>query len=82
MGDEIALIALLLRVHDNGGGPRGITLLLMSAAVPTVLLAPWSGRLADRLDSRLLAAGSALLQMAVCVALGFRLCGAARLRPE
>ena len=71
MGDEIALVALLLRVHDSGGGPRGITLLLMSAAVPTVLLAPWSGRLADRLDSRLLAAGSALLQMVVCVALAF-----------
>ena len=71
MGDGIALIALLLRVHDSGGGPRDITLLLMSAAVPTVLLAPWSGRLADRLDSRLLTAGSALLQTVVCVALAF-----------
>ena len=69
MGDEIALIALLLRVHDTGGGARGVTLLLVSAAVPTVLLAPWAGRLADRADSRLLAGGSALIQLLVCMAL-------------
>lgn len=69
MGDEIALIALLLRIHDTGGGPSGVTLLLMSAAIPTVLLAPWAGRLADRLDSRLLACGSASVQVVVCLAL-------------
>lgn len=71
LGDELALIALLLRVHDTGGGPAGVTLLLMSAAVPTVLLAPWAGRLADRYDSRRLATASASAQLGVCVALAF-----------
>lgn len=69
MGDEIALVALLLRVHDTGGGPRGVTALLVAAAAPTVLLAPWAGRLADRFDSRVLACASASVQVVVCVAL-------------
>lgn len=71
LGDEVALIALLLHVYDVGGGPRAVTLLLVAAALPTVLLAPWAGRLADRTDSRALMVGSALLQSAVCVALAF-----------
>ncbi|MDQ6875297.1 MAG: MFS transporter [Actinomycetota bacterium] len=71
LGDELALIALLLRVHDAGAGPAGITLLLTSAAVPAVLLAPWAGRLADRYDSRRLATLAALGQLCVCLALAF-----------
>lgn len=69
LGDEIALIALLLHVHDIGAGARGITGLLVAAALPTVLLAPWAGRLADRVDSRLLVVASALGQAVVCVGL-------------
>src|SRR4051794_18843375 len=71
LGDEIALVALLLHVHDLGAGARGVTLLLISAAVPTVLLAPWAGRLVDRVDSRTLLVGSAAAQAAVCTALAF-----------
>ncbi|MDQ6873630.1 MAG: MFS transporter, partial [Actinomycetota bacterium] len=71
LGDELALIALLLRVHDTDGGPAGVTLLLMSAAVPTVLLAPWAGRLADQYDSRWLATTSAAAQFCACFALAF-----------
>jgi MFS family permease len=71
LGDEIALVALLLHVHDLGAGMRGVMLLLASAAVPTVLLAPWAGRLADRVDSRHLLVSSSLAQAAVCVALAF-----------
>ena len=44
----------MLHVHDLGAGARGVMLLLISAAVPTVLLAPLAGSLADRVDSRLL----------------------------
>ena len=69
LGDEMALVALLLAVHDSGGGPRGISLLLASAAIPTVLLAPWAGRLADRWDSRVLTVTSALSQALVCAVL-------------
>lgn len=71
LGDEIALVALLLRVHDSGGGARGITTLLVAAALPTFLLAPWAGRLADRVDSRLLVVSSAAAQVLVCLALAF-----------
>jgi MFS family permease len=66
LGDEMALVALLLAVHDTGGGATGISLLLASAAIPTVLLAPWAGRLADRWDSRVLTSLSALAQALVC----------------
>jgi MFS family permease len=75
LGDEMALVALLLTVHDTGGGARGISLLLASAAVPTVLLAPWAGRLADRWDSRVLTMTSALLQGLVCGALALSITG-------
>ena len=71
LGDEIALIALMLHVHDSGAGTRGVMLLLGAAAVPTVLLAPWAGRLADRVDSRVLTVASALGQLLACLALAF-----------
>jgi len=69
LGDELALIALLLRVHDTGGGARGVTLLLIAAALPTVLLAPWAGRLADQFDSRVLTVACGVAQAVVCAAL-------------
>jgi MFS family permease len=69
LGDEMALVALLLAVHDAGGGATGISLLLASAAIPTVVLAPWAGRLADRWDSRVLTVASALAQALICVVL-------------
>jgi MFS family permease len=69
LGDEIALVALLLHLHDVGAGSPGVMALLMAAAVPTIALAPWAGRIADRQDSRTLVVGAALLQGLVCVAL-------------
>lgn len=75
LGDEMALVALLLAVHDTGGGATGISLLLASAALPTVLLAPWAGRLADRWDSRFLTVTSALTQAIVCAVLAFSMSG-------
>lgn len=75
LGDEMALVALLLAVHDTGGGATGISLLLASAALPTVLLAPWAGRLADRWDSRFLTVTSALTQALVCVVLALSISG-------
>jgi MFS family permease len=71
LGDEVALVALMLHVHDAGAGPRGVMLLLAAAAVPTVLLAPWAGRIADQVDSRLVTATSAAAQLGTCVALAF-----------
>jgi MFS family permease len=70
-GDEVALIALLLHVHDVGAGARGVMVLLASATVTTVALAPWAGRLVDRVDSRLLLVGSSAWQLVACTALAF-----------
>ena len=44
---------------------------LIAAAAPAVLLVRWTGRLADRVDSRLLLVATGLVQAAVCVALAF-----------
>lgn len=52
VGDEVALTTLILVMHDRGHGPSSVALLLIAAAVPTVLLAPVAGRVADAVDSR------------------------------
>ncbi len=71
LGDELALIALVLYVYDTGAGSRGITLVLASASAPAVVLAPWAGRLVDRNDSRLLVMGSAFFSALACLGLAF-----------
>lgn len=70
-GDQVAIVALLLRVHDRGGGAAGVTALLVVSALPTAALAPVAGRLADTLDSRLLTATTAAVEAAICLALGY-----------
>ena len=69
LGDEIAVVALLLRFHDEGYGELGVAALLLATAVPTILAAPWAGRLVDRSDSRRLLVTAGLVQAAICVAL-------------
>jgi MFS family permease len=68
-GDDVAIIALTLRVYDSGHGPWAMTALLVCAAVPVVVLAPLAGRLADSIPFRTLAASTAVWQAACCVAL-------------
>ena len=68
-GDDVALVALTLRVYDSGRGPWALTGLLVCAALPVVVLAPLAGRLVDSTGFRTLAAASALWQAACCVAL-------------
>jgi len=72
-GDDLALVALLLRVHDEGGGPLGVAALLIASTLPIVVLAPWAGRLADSKDSRLLIVVSAGWQVVACLALALPL---------
>lgn len=69
MGDEVALVALLLTAHGTGGGTPAIAALLLAGALPTVVLAPWAGRLVDRADSRRLLAVTGAAQAALCVAM-------------
>lgn len=69
MGDEVALVALLLAAHGTGGGTPAIAALLLAGALPAVVLAPWAGRLVDHTDSRRLLAVTGAAQAALCVGL-------------
>jgi MFS family permease len=69
LGDEVAVIALTLRLHDAGGGPGAVAALLVAGMLPLVALAPLAGRLVDRYDSRRLLLWSGLAQAGLCVVL-------------
>src|SRR5436309_793410 len=70
-GDFLAATALLLILQARGAGGHAVAALLLAAAVPPVLLARWTGRLADRVDSRLLLVATGLVQAATCAAMAF-----------
>lgn len=68
-GDNAAVVALLLRVHDAGRGTWGVCLLLTAAALPTAVLSPIAGPIADRHDSRLILVSASVAQACCCVPL-------------
>jgi MFS family permease len=70
-GDFLAATALALVLQQRGDGAFAVAAVLIAAAAPPVLLARWTGRLADRADSRLLLVATGLAQAGVCVALAF-----------
>ena len=70
-GDFLAATALVLELQQGGTGGFAVAGVLLAAAAPPVLLVGWTGRLADRSDSRLLLAATGLAQAAACVALAF-----------
>jgi MFS family permease len=70
-GDFLAATALVLELQQRGAGGFAVAAVLIAAAAPPVLLVRWTGRLADRVDSRLLLVTTGLAQAAACVALAF-----------
>ncbi len=56
--------ALILHLQTTGLGGAAVATLIICATLPLVLLAPLTGRMADRFDSRALMAGGGLLQAA------------------
>lgn len=70
-GDFVAQIALVLALQARGAGGLAVAAVLLGGAVPVAVLAPLSGRLVDRLDSRLLICVSTLAQAVVCGCLAF-----------
>ena len=70
-GDFLAATALVLELQQRGAGGFAVAAVLIAAAAPPVLLVRWTGRLADRADSRRLLTATGLAQAAVCVALAF-----------
>src|SRR5450756_965798 len=69
VGDALAMIALILRVHDQGGGTTGIALLMVAFALPTVLAMGFAGHIADRFDSRPVLLISTAVQTLACAGL-------------
>lgn len=69
LGDEAALVALVLRLHDSGAGSWAVAGLFAAGMLPLVVLAPVVGALVDRADSRALMLGSSLVQAALCAVL-------------
>lgn len=70
-GDFLAATALALALQQAGAGGVAVSGLLLAAAVPLAVLAPVTGRIADRVDSRKLLVGAGVAQAAICVALAF-----------
>ena len=71
LGDEVAAVALVLRLQSHGAQPTAIAALLIAAMLPLLLLAGVVGRLVDRYDSRVLLVVSSLAQGALCVLLAY-----------
>ena len=70
-GDEVALVALTLRLQADGGRPYEVALLLAAGSIPLLLLSRPVGRLVDSRDSRHLLVGAGLLEVACTVPLVF-----------
>lgn len=71
LGDAMALVALLLRVHATGAGPYAVTVLLLCFAAPVVLTLGLAGAVADRYDSRRVLLVTGVVQTAAAAALAF-----------
>ncbi|GAB3068065.1 MFS transporter [Micromonospora schwarzwaldensis] len=70
-GDFLAATALTLALQSAGAGGLAVSGLLLAATLPLVALAPLTGRLADRVDSRFLLVATGLVQSAICAALAY-----------
>jgi len=70
-GDEVAVVALTLRLQAAGGRPYLIALLLAAGLVPSIAAAGTVGRVADSVDSRRVLVTAAVAQACCCVPLIF-----------
>jgi MFS family permease len=70
-GDYLAATALVIALQTRGAGGFAVAALLIAAAAPPTVLAPLTGRLADRVDSRRLLVVTTLAETVVCTLLAF-----------
>src|SRR2546430_1699816 len=68
-GDYLAATALVIALQDRGAGGAAVAAVIIAAAAPPVFLSRWTGRLADRVDSRRVLVTAGLAQAVVCLAL-------------
>ncbi|AXO32696.1 MFS transporter [Micromonospora sp. B006] len=70
-GNFLVTSALTLALQSAGAGGLAVSGLLLAATLPLVALAPLTGRLADRVDSRVLLTVAGIGQGATCLALAY-----------
>lgn len=70
-GDEVALVALTLRLQADGARPYEVGLLLAAGIIPLLFLSRPVGRLVDSRDSRHLLVAAGLLEVGCTVPLVF-----------
>jgi MFS family permease len=70
-GDEVALVALTLRLQGDGARPYEVGLLLAAGVIPLLLMARPAGRLVDARDSRHLLVGAGIVETACTIPLVF-----------
>lgn len=70
-GDEVALVALTLRLQASGARPYEVALLLAAGLIPFVLLVRLAGRVADSADSRRVLVCATVAQACCCIPLIF-----------
>ncbi len=70
-GDELALVALAIRVQDLTGDGYAVAALLAAGLVPMVILAPFAGSLVDRTETRRTLELVSVAQAIIAAALAF-----------
>ena len=68
-GAFLALTTLILALQDSGATGLAVAGVTVAASLPVVALAPVTGRLADRFDSRTLMVVAGVIQIAGCLLL-------------
>ncbi|MDX3538674.1 MFS transporter [Streptomyces sp. MB09-01] len=69
MGDQMAMVALTLRLHDQGESGAVISVLVIASVVPIVVIGPLIGPLIDRVESGRLIVVVTAFQAVVAAAL-------------
>src|SRR5918912_695761 len=68
-GTFLITVALLIAFQGQGAGGLAVAALAIAAAIPSVVLAPLTGRMADRFDSRTLLVIAGSVQVTAALAL-------------
>lgn len=69
LGTFLVMTTLILAMQEEGHGGLAVSGVIIGEALPVVVLASLTGRLADRIDSRILLVTAGAVQVAACWAL-------------
>jgi MFS family permease len=70
-GTLLSATALVIALQTRGAGGYAVAAVLIAAAAPPTLLAPLTGWISDRVDSRVILVTVSLIQAATCTLLAF-----------